>query len=134
MLFDLNKLHGSREHVDRTFQPSAFDPQDEDYRVVAPVELSMDAEKASSGTFNVTGRVRTRLELTCSRCVEPFEVPVDSTFDLRYVPQTQNAGEGEHEIADDDANVRIGPVLSEPLGVGQEFRVGVAVRHGQAAL
>ena len=102
MLFDLNKLHGSREHVERTFLPSAFDPQDEDYRVSAPVELSMDAEKASSGTFIVTGRVRTRLELTCSRCVEPFEVPVDSTFDLRYVPQTQNAGEGEHEIADDD--------------------------------
>lgn len=101
MLFDLNKLHGSREHVERTFQPSVFVP-DEDYRVSGPVELSMDVRRASADTFNVTGRVRTRLELTCSRCVEPFDVPVDSTFDLRYVPHVQNAGDGEREIAEDD--------------------------------
>ncbi len=39
MLLDLNRLHGPREHVERTFAPSAFDPQDDDYRVAAPVEL-----------------------------------------------------------------------------------------------
>ena len=102
MRFDLSKLHGSREHLERTIQPSAFDPQDEEYRVAAPVELSMDVQKASGDTFNVTGRVQTRLELMCSRCVEPFEVPVDASFDLRYVPQAQNAGEGEREIGEDD--------------------------------
>jgi uncharacterized protein len=102
MLFDLSKLRGAREHIERTFQPSVFDPQDDDYRVAAPVELTVDVQKSSADTFSVSGRVRTRLELTCSRCVEPFEVPVDSTFDLRYVPQAQNDGEGEREIADDD--------------------------------
>ena len=45
---------------------------------------------------------RTRLEVECSRCVEPFEVPIDTTFDLRYVPQTENVGEGEREIGEDD--------------------------------
>ena len=39
MLLDLSKLHGQREHVERTFQPSAFEPQDDDYRVATPVEL-----------------------------------------------------------------------------------------------
>jgi uncharacterized protein len=102
MLLDLNKLRGSCEHVVRTFDPSAFDPQDEDYRVAAPVELSMDVEKAGGEAFRVSGRVTTRLELVCSRCVEPFDVPVDTTFELRYVPQAENAGEGEREIAEDD--------------------------------
>jgi uncharacterized protein len=102
MLFDLSKLHGSREHVERTFQPSAFDPQDDEYRVAAPVALSMDVQRSTGDTFNVSGRVRTTLELQCSRCVEPFEVPVDAEFDLRYVPQAANAGEGEREIAEDD--------------------------------
>jgi hypothetical protein len=45
MLLDLSKLRGAREHFDRTFPPSAFDPQDDEYRVVAPVELSLDIEK-----------------------------------------------------------------------------------------
>src|SRR5688572_25108833 len=100
MLFDLNKLHGSRHHVDRTFPPSAFDPQDEDYRVAVPVELSMDVEKSSADTFRVSGRATTRLELVCGRCLEPFEVPVDAAFDLRYVPQEVNSGEGEREIGE----------------------------------
>jgi uncharacterized protein len=102
MLLDLTRLHGAREHVDRTLQPSAFDPQDEDYRVAAPVELSLDVVKGGTDSFNVSGTVRTRLELECSRCVEPFEIPVDTSFELRYLPQTANLGVGEREIAEED--------------------------------
>ena len=102
MLLDLNRLHGQREHVERRFEPSAFEPQDPDYRVVAPVEVSVDVEKAGAGAFRVTGRAHTRLELDCSRCVDPYELPVDVTFELRYVPQEQNAGDDEREIAEDD--------------------------------
>jgi uncharacterized protein len=102
MLLDLNKLQGSREHVQRTFQPSAFDPQDQEYRIAGPVDLSMDVQKLSGNAFGVVGHVRTKLELVCSRCLEPFQVPVDAAFELRYVPQTENTGDGESEIAEDD--------------------------------
>jgi DUF177 domain-containing protein len=102
MLLDLNKLHGSREHVERTLPPSAFDPQDPEYRVAAPVQLAMDVEKAGDAAFAIKGKVETRLELACSRCLDSFEVPVDAAFELRYLPETANRGEGEHEIADDD--------------------------------
>ena len=102
MLLDLGKLHGQREHVERTFQPSAFEPQDEDYRVATPVELSMDIERAGAGVFRVTGRAITRLELDCGRCLDAFEVPVDARFELRYVPQPESAAEGEREIGEDD--------------------------------
>ena len=102
MILDLSKLHGAREHFARTFPPSDFDPQDDDYRVAAPVDLSMDVEKAGDDIFRVHGRASTTLELDCSRCIEPFAVPLGADFDLRYVPQTANAGEGEQEIADDD--------------------------------
>ena len=36
--------------------------------------------------FRLVGRLTTRLELPCSRCLEPFEVPVDGSFDFRYLP------------------------------------------------
>jgi uncharacterized protein len=101
MLLDLNKLHGAREHFERVFQPSLFDPADEDYRVAAPVELAMDVEKAGPGVYRVQGRVTARLELECSRCVEPFEVPVDARFEFRYVPQTVVEA-SDREISDDD--------------------------------
>jgi uncharacterized protein len=102
MLLDLSKLRGQREHVERTFQPSAFEPPDEDYRVATPVELSLDIEKAGAGVFRVTGRAVTRLQLECGRCLDEIEVPVDARFELRYVPQTDTAADPEREIAEDD--------------------------------
>jgi uncharacterized protein len=102
MLLDLNKLHGASERVERSIPVSAFGPGDDDYRVAAPVELSMTVEKAGGDAFRVTGRAQTRLELNCGRCLEPFEAPIDATFELRYVPQEENAGEGEREIEEDD--------------------------------
>jgi uncharacterized protein len=102
MLLDLNRLHGPREHLERRLEPSAFDPQDPDYAVAAPVDLSMDVEKAGGEAFRVTGRATTTLRLQCSRCLEDFPVPVDARFELRYVPAVQNEGSGEREIAEDD--------------------------------
>jgi uncharacterized protein len=102
MLLDLNKLHGSHEHVERTLPPATFDPPDSDYRVSAPVTVVLDVDKKGADAFRVSGHATTTLELSCSRCLEPFEVPVDAAFDLRYVPQSENTGEDEREIEEDD--------------------------------
>jgi uncharacterized protein len=103
MLLDLSKLHGSREHIERTFQPADFGPDDADYRVVEPVHLSMDVERKAGTSYRVTGTVTTTLELQCGRCLEGFPLPVDGPFELRYVPQSQDAtAEAEREITEDD--------------------------------
>lgn len=102
MLLDLSKLHGSREHFERVYRPSVFDPPDEDYRVASPVELSVDVEKSGADVFRVRGRVVTKLELLCGRCLEAFELPVDAQFDLRYIPHAGGAADAEREITDDD--------------------------------
>lgn len=102
MLLDLHKLHGAVEHVERTFQPSAFDPQDDEYRVAAPVELSVDVRRLGGDAYGLTGHAVTQLEVACGRCLEPFRVPVDAAFDLRYVPQAQNTGGEEEEVSEDD--------------------------------
>lgn len=106
--FDLRQLgrHGrgtaaEDAHVDRTFEPTALDTRDDDYRVVAPVHLVMDVHRERDA-YRVTGHVGTRLELECGRCLEPFEIPVDSAFELRYVPAVANTGEGEREVEEDD--------------------------------
>ena len=110
MQFDLRQLgrKGSGtlrdEHVDRTFQPSEFPPsvvEDEEYKVTAPVHLVMDVHK-DGDAYRVTGRVQTRLQLECGRCLEAFEIPVDSPFELRYVPHSENTGDEEREVEEDD--------------------------------
>jgi uncharacterized protein len=118
MQFDLRKLGRQKgsdslrdQHVERTFQPSEFEASvgaDEEYKVTAPVHLEMDVHKDGEA-YRVTGRVATKLQLECGRCLEPFEIAVDSPFELRYVPfiepvpggKTGEAGE-EREVAEDD--------------------------------
>jgi uncharacterized protein len=111
MQFDLRQLGRQKggslrdEHVDRTFQPSAFEAsigQDEEYKVAAPVHLVMDVHKDGEA-YRVTGRVVTRLQLECGRCLDPFEIAVDNPFELRYVPEPAPAAEGEErEVTEDD--------------------------------
>ncbi|PYR95439.1 MAG: hypothetical protein DMF84_01055 [Acidobacteria bacterium] len=106
MQYDLAQLgrHGrAEEHLDRTFDASAFGTpgEPEEYRVAAPVHLLLDIYKERDA-LKVTGRVETRLGLECGRCLEPFEIPIGSAFELHYVPQTDNSGEGERQIDEDD--------------------------------
>jgi uncharacterized protein len=56
------------------------------------------------------------LELACSRCLEPFELPVDAEFDVRYLPQSENTGE-EREVEEDDLTVAF--YRDEVIDLGQ---------------
>ena len=111
MRFDLRQLGRQKggslrdEHVERTFQPSEFEASvgaDEEYKVAAPVHLVMNVHKDGEA-YRATGRVATRLQLECGRCLEPFEIAVDNPFELRYVPHVEASAEGEErEVAEDD--------------------------------
>ena len=113
MRFDLRQLGRHKggslreEHVERTFQPSEFEAsvgKDEEYTVAAPVHLEVDVHKDAEA-YRVIGRVTTRLRLECGRCLEPFESPVDSAFELRYVPHVEPSPEGKAGTAEDEREV-----------------------------
>lgn len=101
-MFSLNlkTIRTPHETFERTYTPGQFQV-DPDFRVVAPISLAFGIFK-DGPRFRLVGHVQTRLELPCSRCLEPFETPVDAPFNLRYQPHAENTGEGEREIAEDD--------------------------------
>jgi len=101
LVLNLAKIRTADEHVEREYAPDAVGAETDAYKVVAPVSLAFDIHK-DKDKFRLVGRVRTRLELPCSRCLEPFNVEVDAPFDLRYQPHAANTGEGEREIEEDD--------------------------------
>ena len=101
MQLDLSKIRQAQSRFDRTFEPSEVTMQDDAYRVVAPVQLGFDIHK-DKDKFRLVGSLRTELELPCSRCLEPFRLPVDQPFDLRYHPQAEASMEPETEVAEED--------------------------------
>jgi uncharacterized protein len=97
---NLNKIRTAQERFEQVYAPGQLG-QEQEFRIVEPVALAFDIFKDKL-QFRLVGHVKTTLELPCSRCLEPFTLPVDQTFDLRYQPHAQNTGEGEREIEEDD--------------------------------
>lgn len=101
MKLDLGKIRLAATRYDRTFDPSEVAMADDVYRIVAPVHLGFDVHK-DKDKFRLVGTARTELELSCSRCLEPFRLLVDVAFDQRYLPQTDATAEQETEVGEDD--------------------------------
>jgi uncharacterized protein len=109
MRLELSHIRQPETEFHKVFQPAEVATGDEDYRVTAPVDLRMTIHK-DHDRFRLVGTVTTELELQCSRCLEPFVMPVDREFDLRYLPhgagESDADGEDEGmEVEDDDVAV-----------------------------
>lgn len=102
LLLNLNKIRTAQERFEQIYEPGQLG-SDPDFKVIAPVSLAFDIFKDKQ-QFRLDGRVQTTLELNCGRCLEPFTLPVDAAFDLRYHPRLENTGNGvdEQEIEEDD--------------------------------
>src|SRR5918912_4451602 len=101
MKLDLTRYRQPVSHFGRTFQPAEVGGDADTYQIVEPVELEFDIHK-DKDKFRLVGRVRAELELTCSRCVEPYRFPIDAEFDQRYLPSSAASDQAETEVGDDD--------------------------------
>ena len=101
LALNLSKIRTAHERFEQEYPLETVELRSEDFEVVRPVRLAFDIYKDKQ-QFRLAGSVQTTLRLPCSRCLEPFEWPVDASFDLRYQPHSLNSGEGEREIEEDD--------------------------------
>ncbi len=113
---NLAKIRSAEERFEKVYAPDSLAADRKDFKVVAPVDLAFDIFK-DKDHFRLAGRINTTLELECGRCLEPFTLPVDPTFDLRYHPRSLNVGEGEREVEEDDLTTAF--YENEEIDLGQ---------------
>ena len=97
MQLDLTRYRQPLTHFSKVFQPEELGQESDAYRIVAPVQVEMDIHK-DKDRFRLEGTARTELELTCSRCLEPYRLPFDAAFDLRYLPASEASDDGERQV------------------------------------
>jgi uncharacterized protein len=118
LALNLSQIRTPHERFEREYAPDQLGAA-EDFRLTAPAALAFDIFKDEE-KFRLVGSVRTTLELPCSRCLEPFTLPIDQAFDLRYQPHSSNTGEGEREIEEDDLTTAF--YDNEEIDLGQLMR------------
>jgi uncharacterized protein len=101
MKLDLTRYRQPVSHFARTFQPGEVASDAGTYDIVTPVELEFDIHK-DKDKFRLAGHLRTELELTCSRCLEPYRFAIDADFDQRYLPAAAASTDPDREVQEDD--------------------------------
>jgi uncharacterized protein len=122
MFLDVSQMRSARDRVERVYERSALGWTNEDFEVAAPVRLVFDIFK-DKDEYHLIGSTATRLRLNCGRCLESLEIPVALEFDLLYVPDRLNRGEGEVAIGPDDLStayyrdgiIDLGQLLKEQI-------------------
>src|SRR5579862_2418379 len=112
MLFEIKDLELQPIDFAEEFAPGLIDLGPE-YRQRTPIETSgrRDLVEEHHGKhkiiqdIRVKGRVATRLELNCARCLEAVEQDVEREFDLLYRPLGVDAGRDEMSVTDAEAEI-----------------------------
>ena len=99
---DLRTIEAPRTDVHRRFPAGSLTPDgDRQYRVACVVTLDLLVRKGGS-QYRLSGRIQGDLELDCSRCLEPFRLEVGVDVDLLYLPASENRGDAEVRIEEED--------------------------------
>lgn len=101
MRLELTRYRQPLAHFSRVIEPAEAGGPEDAYRIVTPVHLDFEIQK-DKDRFRLIGSTRTELELPCSRCLEPYRMPVSAAFDLRYHPAAEMATAPEQEVPDED--------------------------------
>jgi uncharacterized protein len=113
MYLDLSEIRDAPVSIDRKLTLSDTHGSAGAPMVSGPVSLVGEACRGAHG-IELTARVEASVRLDCSRCLEPYDLPVATDFSLRVVPgSSEDEAPGEREVSAFDAEVY--PVEGERL-------------------
>ena len=103
MFLDIHVLERHEIAFDEGLAPGRIDFGKE-VAQVEPLDIHGSAELVASA-IRLRGSLRTAIEVTCARCLEPTRRPVELEFDLFFSPIQTVSREGEVEIRRADLDV-----------------------------
>jgi uncharacterized protein len=101
MIIDIDKIPQDGLAVGRDFEFLNIDLVEENAVFLAPAHADVLIRRIGDEIW-IKGRLTARLSFICSRCLSPFEFPVDSNFDLVYLPEELDMMKDELEEKDMD--------------------------------
>jgi uncharacterized protein len=101
MIIDIDKLPKEGLELRRNFDFPSLDLVEEDAVFLQPVQAEISIKRMEEEVW-IKGRVTTVMSFVCGRCLSSFEFPVDSRFDLVFLPEERQ--ELKEEFDDSDAD------------------------------
>ncbi len=105
MRIELEKLQGSGGTFSHVYQVSDLSFDESELRLIEPARVQGTVRK--HGDAELRGEVRTKVNVSCARCLKLVELPIDVKFTERFVPSVSWQNEEGHELQTEDLNLAV---------------------------
>jgi uncharacterized protein len=99
MLIDIERLPKEGLSLSKDFEFLNEDLVEESAVFLRPAHADLVVKRAGD-EIQIKGRLTAMLSFVCSRCLSPYQFPVDSAFDLVFLPEELE--DAKDELEDDD--------------------------------
>ena len=106
MRIELDKLEERGGKFAEVYEADELPLDEPDVRIVEPAEISGRVRRDGK-EVELRGRLQTKLEVVCGRCLKPVELPLATDFKERFVRAVSWAAEEQHELAAEDLDLAV---------------------------
>lgn len=105
MFLDVKELAVRKLNIRKSYAPGRIDYHTVELKQVAPLEAIATAELVDGQQIRIHGRLETKIELQCARCLDAVVEDVHREFDLFYSPIPRDSKPEEERVKDLDADI-----------------------------
>ena len=106
MRIELARLESGKGVFAHKYAPDELALEDERVKLIEPAEVSGNVRQRGNRT-HVSGRVTTRVQAECDRCLKSIELPIDSYFKLEYVTAEDYRAQQAVELTEEDLDLSV---------------------------
>lgn len=106
MRIEVDRLKELGGGFSQSYEVGGLPLDDQDIRLAEPADVNGRVRR-SGNDVELRGEVRTRVQVGCSRCLKPVELPIHAEFDERFVPAVSWRAEEQHELRAEDLNLAV---------------------------
>jgi uncharacterized protein len=106
MRIELDKLEELGGKFTRLYEANDLPLDDPEVRLIGPAEVSGRLQREGNDVA-LRGRLKSKLEVVCGRCLQPVELQISADFSERFVRAVSWAAEEQHELQSEDLNISV---------------------------
>lgn len=106
MRIELEKLERTGNSFAHIYEPEEIVLDEENARLIAPPEVTGRVEK-SGREVRLRGKITARAEVDCDRCLKAVAAPIETEFDVTYVPEEDYTSSAAAELQEEDLSLSV---------------------------
>ena len=106
MRIELDKVEEQGSKFAQVYEANELPLEDTEVRLAEQAEVHGRIRRAGK-EVELQGKLQTKVEAVCDRCLQPVELLIDTEFNERFVRAVSWAAEEQHELQAEDLNIAV---------------------------